>query len=120
MYYISAAKTTQTDKSSTSNIVRLVGGARNQGKVELYRRGEWGAVCNDGWNIRYGDMVCKMLGYSKASWVYSVERGRNGRGRMWIIDERCDDRDSFIKNCLERSREWHSCYQGKEAAVRCD
>ena len=38
----------------------------SSGLLEVYFDGEWGFVCDDGWNEVNGDVVCRILGYEDA------------------------------------------------------
>ena len=38
----------------------------NEGRVEVFRDGEWQSVCDDSWDTRDGDVVGRQLGYAHA------------------------------------------------------
>ena len=47
--------------------VRLINGTnRTEGIVELCNNGVWGAACDDIWDVRDAQVVCKQLGYESA------------------------------------------------------
>lgn len=45
-------------------LVRLAGGdSRKEGRVEIFLNGEWGSVCDHGWNDVNAAVVCRQLGF---------------------------------------------------------
>ena len=51
-------------RNLTEGSVRLTGGQlEGTGNVLLYVKGEWGAVCDDGWNLEAAHVVCKAIGH---------------------------------------------------------
>lgn len=64
-------------------LVRLVNGsAAHEGRVEVYHEGRWGTVCDDVWDKKDGDVVCRMLGFRGAQEVHKT--GRFGQGKAHI------------------------------------
>lgn len=60
-------------------LVRLVNGSgAHEGRVEVFHERRWGTVCDDTWDKKDGDVVCRMLGYRAATEVHKT--GRFGQG----------------------------------------
>ena len=52
------------NEKCTDFAVRLVDGAHpSQGRVEVYHADQWGTVCDDGFGVSEGDVMCRELGY---------------------------------------------------------
>ena len=58
--------------------LRLVNGPNSaSGRIEVYHRGTWGTVCDDGFQQYAGDMICKELGFQwvQPQWLRILIRG---------------------------------------------
>ena len=68
-------------KPSQFPTVRLANGSsKYEGRVEVLHDGVWGTVCDDGWSLTNGHVVCKELGLGRAKAVY-FGGDKFGKGR---------------------------------------
>lgn len=66
--------------------VRLAGHPRkhNEGRVELFHKGEWGTICDDDFSIANANVLCRQLGFVSATgWTHSAKYGKGqGKGHL--------------------------------------
>ncbi|XP_066572041.1 T-cell differentiation antigen CD6 isoform X2 [Amia ocellicauda] len=84
--------------------LRLAGGTDHcAGRVEVWEDGEWGTVCDDGWDLQNGNVVCAQLGCG-----YAVEViGQNttfsqfgmGEGPVLLDDVECSGTERNLWEC---------------------
>lgn len=63
--------------------VRLSGYPRkhNEGRIELFYKGEWGTICDDDFTIANAHVLCHHLGFVSATgWTHSAKYGK-GQGK---------------------------------------
>ncbi|KAA0720894.1 Antigen WC1.1 [Triplophysa tibetana] len=103
-----------------SNVnVRLVKGASScSGRVEVLHDGQWGTVCDDGWDVTDAGVVCRELDCGDAVQVLHMSHFGSGSGQIWM-DVSCNGSESTLKNC--RSRGWgvHDRNLNTNAGVIC-
>ena len=102
--------------------VRLVDGVKGsfEGRVEVYRVGSWGTICDDGWGLSDANVVCKQLGYASAMKAHGKSYFGEGTGRIWLDDLACMGNETNIGECLHRGWGSHDCTHKQDAGVVCD
>ena len=57
---------TERDNSSmcVDGTIRLMGGStEHEGRVEICHQNQWGSICDNGWGVSDGQVVCRQLGF---------------------------------------------------------
>ena len=101
--------------------VRLADGKRGsfEGRVEIYRVGAWGTICDDGWDNNDAKVVCKQLGYAGVESVHVKSYFGEGRGQIWLDDLACYGNETHLGRCLHNGWGSHDCTHKKDAGVVC-
>ncbi|XP_053302226.1 T-cell differentiation antigen CD6 isoform X1 [Pleuronectes platessa] len=92
---------------------------RCAGRVELWRDGRQGTVCDDGWDLRDADVVCAQLGCGYAVGV--TGQGGSfppGTGPVLRDELNCSGREENLWSC-QASQEEPDCGHKEDAGVTC-
>ena len=104
----------------TDVVVRLVNGpTQYEGRVEVYYNGEWGTVCDDRWDLKDAQVVCKQLGFSQAINASSQAFYGGGSGRIWLDNVNCVGTEVTIENCFHNGWGVEDCDHHEDAGVKC-
>ena len=115
--------------AQTEGDIRLAaGGQAHEGRVEIYHDGQWGSVCNDGWDERayaYSDprdstesrVVCRQLGYAGGG-VASQNFGL-GSGPIWLDEVACSGYEDRLEDCEDSGWGKHDCMPREDIGVVC-
>ena len=106
--------------SNTGTGLRLIGGSSyNEGRVEVNYNGEWGTVCDDGWDDTDAGVVCRQLGFELGTAIGSAGFGR-GSGSIWLDSVKCNGSESILASCGHLGIGITiKCYHSKDAGVKC-
>ena len=88
--------------------------------MEVYYNCQWGAVCNDGWNLNDGEVVCRELGFGQAiSAARAYGQYRQHIGIIWLSELNCTGTELSIANCSHSGWGMNDCDHSNSASVRC-
>ena len=101
--------------------VRLVGGSSyNEGRVEVNYNGEWGTVCDDGWDDTDAGVVCRQLGFGSSGIAIGSAGFGQGSGSIWLDSVTCTGSESTLAECGHTGVNITGfCTHAMDAGVRC-
>ncbi|KAL9850932.1 LOW QUALITY PROTEIN: antigen WC1.1-like [Geothlypis trichas] len=113
------------DKTHGTNLVcsgslqvRLVGSSgRCAGRVEVYSRGSWSWVCQEGWELQDAAVVCRELGCGTALQAPGWARLGAGTGPLWPYSPDCSGSEESLWQCGRTER--RECGRGGGAGAVC-
>lgn len=100
--------------------LRLINGTdRCSGRVEILHNGQWGTVCDDEWDFRDAQVVCRAMDCGSAQTAKSSAYFGQGSGDIWLDDVNCVGNESSLVHCQHPSFGENNCGHGEDAGVVC-
>ncbi|XP_063044017.1 lysyl oxidase homolog 3A isoform X1 [Engraulis encrasicolus] len=114
-------QTTPLEKDDGKIKFRLAGYPRkhNEGRVEVFYKGEWGTICDDDFTMGNAQVLCHHLGFvSATSWSHSAKYGP-GTGKIWLDNMICSGSETSIEKCHSRGWGNSDCTHDEDAGIIC-
>ncbi|XP_030260227.1 small ribosomal subunit protein eS12 isoform X2 [Sparus aurata] len=101
-------------------LIRLVDGTdRCSGRVEVMHDGQWGTVCDDEWDLRDAEVVCRVIDCGTAQMAKTNAFFGPGQGNIWLDDVGCLGNETSLMHCRHRTLGENNCGHGEDAGVVC-
>ena len=85
----------------------------------MYYNGEWGRVCNKGWDVYDAQVVCTQLHFGLALAAKLKPYYGEGSGKFWLSNVNCAGTESTIEDCPHSGWGIENCHHDKDAGVKC-
>ncbi|XP_028411842.1 deleted in malignant brain tumors 1 protein-like [Dendronephthya gigantea] len=107
---------------STANVTLRLQGSLSEngrGRVEVFFNGRWGTICDDGWDFKDAEVVCRQLGYQGAVRALRGSEVPNGSARVWLDEVECKGMEQNLISCSHAGWGEHDCSHDENAGVEC-
>ncbi|KAI4905904.1 hypothetical protein NFI96_008777, partial [Prochilodus magdalenae] len=100
--------------------LRLSGGTgRCSGRLEVYHNAEWGSVCDDLWDIKDAQVVCRQLDCGPALSANGSSLFGAGSGPVWLKRVKCRGNETHLWDCPHSLKNHTDCSHRQHAGVTC-
>ncbi|XP_054474281.1 scavenger receptor cysteine-rich type 1 protein M130-like [Anoplopoma fimbria] len=100
--------------------LRLVNGTdRCSGRVEIMHDGQWGTVCDDEWDIKDAQVVCRAMDCGTAQTAKTSSFFGQGQGDILLDDVGCFGNETSLLHCRHPSLGENNCGHSEDAGVVC-
>ncbi|NXB67086.1 NETR protein, partial [Struthidea cinerea] len=91
-----------------------------EGRVEVYHDGKWGTICDDQWDDRDAEVVCRQLGLSGTPKALSWAHYGQGSGPILLDEVQCSGNELSLDQCKKSDWGRQNCDHIEDAGVSCD
>ena len=91
----------------------------SKGRVEVFYKGIWGTVCDDYWDLKDANVVCRQLGFAGAVAAKTSAFFGRGQGRVWLNEVQCTGDENSLMECRNSGWGMNYCSHYEDAGVMC-
>ena len=95
------------------------GHSASKGRVEVFYNGIWGTVCDDDWDLKDANVVCRQLGFVGAAAANMSAAFGQGKGQIWMDNVQCTGDESSSTECHHNGWGNENCNHYEDAGVIC-
>ncbi|NWW22645.1 NETR protein, partial [Falcunculus frontatus] len=88
-----------------------------EGRVEVYHDGKWGTICDDQWDDRDAEVVCRQLGLSGTPKALSWAHYGQGSGPILLDEVQCSGNELSLDQCKKSDWGQQNCDHIEDAGV---
>ena len=86
----------------------------------MFVAGEWGSVCDDGWDAQDATVVCRQLGFDHDNaQAFPAAHFGEGSGQIWLDEVACTGSELTLDACGHNGWGTHNCDHSEDAGVSC-
>ncbi|XP_063406063.1 neurotrypsin-like [Mytilus trossulus] len=98
--------------------LRIISGSTaNQGRLEIYRYGEWGTVCDNHFDNIDAEVACRQLGFCSGI-MQPAHMIDDGKGAIWLNEVNCTGAESTLLQCAYNTYSLH-CSHHEDVGIHC-
>ena len=103
-----------------ADVVRLMNGENTySGRVEVYHSGQWGTICDDLFDLKDGEVVCRQLGFPGVSHVYTAYVSAADSVHIWMDNVECLGSEQRIDQCTHNGWAVNNCAHTEDVGLAC-